>query len=908
MRNRRSLYAVIVLPMVVSLLLACSESAQETNISATVPFSAAELFSRKVRDTYSGDSLRYIAFPLGGIGSGCISMSGTGKLIDWEIQNRPDKGFQPRYSFFGLWAREEGGEPAFKVLEGQLVERLDGPMYLTEDMWYGGNGLGPQQTQAAGLPRFRHCRFSSRFPFAQVDLQDEHMPVSATVEAWSPFIPGDSRHSSLPVAVFNITLTNTSSKPVDISLGVNVQNLAGRYNRVLREKSLTVLELSDGRDGGRSMFVASPAMATTWQTNWIGDNIWTALEHYARTFIRTGRFAMAATAVREEGEEYAGPPAKSGSGRRSSINNDRVGSLGFQYVLAPDAAITIPVVLGWYFPVFDTADPKELARGYREWRNYYGQQWASGLEVARYTVTHLQALQERTRLFQKRFFASTLPGVVLESIASQLAVLRSPTLIRYPDGTLYGWEGCAMAKRLGPGTANHVYNFQHVLPYLFPDLQRSMLENFYKNGFRESDGAIQYRLPLGPNARAQDQPAQEVYGKKTNFFTAADGQMGLVCQVYREWQLTGDERWLASWWPRIKKSLEYAWVEWDQDRDGLLEGSHHNTLDLNYSTPEPACGSLYQAALLAGEKMADHLGDVAAAQAFRRVYESGKRLTDQLLFNGEYYQQQTPAPGDHQLAGGCISEQVHGQLYARMLGLEDVFDRSHIHRALASLFRHNFKHDFFDMVNTYRAYSLGQDRGLVIATWPHGDRPEKPLLYADETMSGFEYQVAANLLYAGYAAEGLALIKAVRDRHDGKRRNPFCEFEWGNHYVRSMANYASLLAWSGFRYSAVEQTVCIEPAFSQEECVVFFSVPGGWGTLSRQYVDGRWQIRIDVAEGTLIIKNFILPASAAPGRGVALVNGERQAATVSVAGQATVVSFSRPWAISASAPLQVVLE
>ena len=33
--------------------------------------------------------------PLGGIGTGTISLSGRGGLVDWEVRNRPDKGFTP---------------------------------------------------------------------------------------------------------------------------------------------------------------------------------------------------------------------------------------------------------------------------------------------------------------------------------------------------------------------------------------------------------------------------------------------------------------------------------------------------------------------------------------------------------------------------------------------------------------------------------------------------------------------------------------------------------------------------------------------------------------------------------------------------------------------------------------------
>jgi uncharacterized protein (DUF608 family) len=115
---------------------------------------------------------------------------------------------------------------------------------------------------------------------------------------------------------------------------------------------------------------------------------------------------------------------------------------------------------------------------------------------------------------------------------------------------------------------------------------------------------MQYRLPASPGTKAADQPPRKRYGADTNFFTAADGQFGMICQAYREWQISGDSEWFRKIWPRVKKSLDYAFTEWDKDRDGLLEGSHHNTLDLNFSTPETMCGSQYQAALLAGERMA----------------------------------------------------------------------------------------------------------------------------------------------------------------------------------------------------------------------------------------------------------------------------------------------------------------
>jgi len=848
MKRRFSLLGCLV-----SALIAVQAEAFEEKPVKKLPYTKDELLQTTPRICYEGDNLNLISFPMGGIGAGCIGLSGTGKLIDWEIFNLPNKGYQPRFSFLSVWAKASGEKPVFKVLEGQLRERLDGPMYLAEGMEWQGNGIGPQQTQASGLPRMRNCRFEGKFPFAKVYLEDRSLPLTAVIEGWSPFIPCNSRDSSLPVAILNVTLTNNTDKTVEAVLAANVQNRAGAYNQVIRENGFYALYMHDGREDGNSMVLATPQPVTTWQQNWRGGGNWqnnfTCLQHFASTFAAHGRFDSTGEPVTRESGSAAEKAIKADKVKPVGDENSKVGSLGVPVNLEPGQSQTVTFVIAWYFPIM-TVPRSWWGKPTVSWRNYYATQWNSGLDVARYTIRNLERLEKDTRLFQETFFSSTLPGVVLEAVSSQLCILRSPVLVRYPDGTLYGWEGTSpngwnklpINRRLGFGTCNHVYNYQQAIPYLFSDLQRSMLENFFFNGLRESDGAVTYRMPAGPGAKIN---------QKRGVQTAADGQLGQICQIYREWQLCGDDDWLKTIWPRAKKALEYAWTAWDKDRDGLLEGSHHNTLDLNFKTPETMCGSLYQAALLAGEKMAMYLGDTEAAKEYRRVFESGKRLSDEKLFNGQYYHQMLPAPGRYQLGSGCISEQVHGQLYARMLGLEDIYSRDNIHKALGSLFKYNFIDNFYDRINTNRVYSVGGEAGLVIATWPVGGRPQYPLLYCDETMNGYEYQAAANMLYEGYILEGLSIIKAIRDRYDGKKRNPYCEFEWGNHYVRSLANYSTLLAISGFRYSAVEKMVRLAPKLYERDFRVFFSVDSGWGLISQKLTPQKHIIRIEVKKGKL---------------------------------------------------------
>lgn len=50
-----------------------------------------EQFGMEKNFMYTGAKTSQISFPLGGIGTGSIGLAGNGRLIDWEIFNRPNK-------------------------------------------------------------------------------------------------------------------------------------------------------------------------------------------------------------------------------------------------------------------------------------------------------------------------------------------------------------------------------------------------------------------------------------------------------------------------------------------------------------------------------------------------------------------------------------------------------------------------------------------------------------------------------------------------------------------------------------------------------------------------------------------------------------------------------------------------
>ncbi len=568
-----------------------------------------------------------------------------------------------------------------------------------------------------------------------------------------------------------------------------------------------------------------------------------------------------------------------------------VGSFAVEVDLAPGGQETIPLVIAWHF-----GDRPEGVK------NYYATKWADADAVARHTVKNLNRLTQETRLFQKTFFSSTLPGIVEEAISSQLGVLRSPTVFLMEDGSLYGYEGCASDWGCCPGTCTHVWHYVQSLAYLFPAMERRSREVDYRYRLRESDGHMAFRL-YPPYKYEPDNPVD-------GFGAAADGQFGTVLRVYREWQISGDSEWLRKLWPGVKKSIEYAWVAWDLDRDGLMEKRRHCTLDLDLYGHETFCGSMYLVGLLAGEKMATAMGDTAAAKEYRRVFELGRKKSDAELFNGEYYIQTLPegVSTRAQYLTGCCEEQLIGQWWASMMGLGTLYDPDNVRKATASVFKYNFMEDCYDHLNAGLVLNVYDDAGILICTWPRGGRPAQGLFYADIFHHGMEDQAIGNLIYQGYVLEGLAGIKAIRDRFDGRKRSPYDQNACGSYYVRGLANYSWLLALSGFQYSGVDKMMQIDPRLNRDDFRTFFSVGGGWGTVSQKQAGKKFNVSVEVARGKVSLAKLLVRPKGRIGQATARSGELSVDATVKVVNGLVEVALKRPVEVSPNKMLTIILE
>jgi len=182
----------------------------------------------------------------------------------------------------------------------------------------------------------------------------------------------------------------------------------------------------------------------------------------------------------------------------------------------------------------------------------------------------------------------------------------------------------------------------------------------------------------------------------------------------------------------------------------------HNTYDIEFVGPNTMIGSFYLGALRAATRLAEYLGDKELATTYRQVYERGRAAMED-LFNGEYYVQHCP---DDVEINGCLSDQLIGQWFAHIVGLGYLLDPEHVRSAMRAVFEHNWRTDFWEHANPQRIYALNDEQGLLLCSWPRGERPRFPFVYSDEVWCGIEYQVASHLIYEGFVDEGLAVVKA----------------------------------------------------------------------------------------------------------------------------------------------------
>ncbi len=773
------------------------------------------------------EKTKNISFPLGGIGTGCIGLAGNGELIDWEIFNRPNKNTRNGYSHFAVKAvcKEK---TVVKVLHGDTTENLIGRRH--PDI-AGGFDFGPRDNSMAGFPHFRNVGFEGTFPMAHLHYSDEDFPAIMHLSAFNPFIPHDALNSSLPVAMFEWEIENTAKEAVEYALSFCVQHPSLATKAQALENGCFVCSADKQKDeiGYRDLTVLTDARDVDVQACWYRGSWRDGVTTYWREFSQMKHLPARSYSEPWRKADHATVVAsvQMQAGERKKI----------RFVLAWNA----PIQYNFWSP-FRDEDGKDVT-----WKNYYATEFSDSLASATYALSKFDELMTKTQRFTDLLKNSSLPDFVIDAISANLSVLKSPTVLRLEDGSLWGWEGLHDRVGLCEGSCQHVWNYAYALAFLFPELERSMRENTIKYAI-DAHGKSDFRVPL-PLGRRNEK-----------YVACVDGQMGEVIKCYREWKVSGDTEWLKRYSEGIFSMLEFAWSKdndhaWDANQDGVIEGRQHNTLDIEQFGANSWLEGFYLLALDCAAEMAEALGETARVETYKQLYEKGRSWTNEHLFNGEYFGQTVDLcdrsvverfecadyywndeVGEikYQIGEGCIIDQMLADWHSALIGKGEIFDRDKKHKALESLYKYNYVPSMRKITNTFRNFALNDEAGTIICSYPdHKTVPAIPIPYSTETMTGFEYALGGLMLSQGFVAEGEEIVKAVRDRYDGEKRNPWSEIECGHNYARSMASYALLLIYSGFSFDMTQKYIGFNPIQKGDGCY-FWSVGASYGDMRYQ--------------------------------------------------------------------------
>ncbi|RLE71853.1 MAG: hypothetical protein DRJ37_04110, partial [Thermoprotei archaeon] len=412
----------------------------------------------------------YSGIPLGGVGAGSIEIRADGRFHEWMIfNNKPWSGYgspefpiDARDFIFAIRVKAENGEPVVRILQTDLWDK---DVDITYDTF--STIINPYQ-----MPWIRHVEkivLNGRPPFAFLKYEDsafDKLGLEASLEAFSPMIPGDVKNSSIPVAVFKFNLRNTSNKKLQVSLLVLMKNPHGvnenikLKNRVLEKENYTVLLMeSDGLNEKHGMYHGSLALAFPGQATATADIVLKRDDERAK-----------ARKLRQVLVDFRDDGCLQGGDESSTIGVELYGGLAKKIEIGSGERIDIVFVLAWFYPNHLDYTGKRIG-------HYYENFFQSPVDVVEYVLENIDYLYGRTKKFKDTLYDACYEEWLSDLAASQVTTLIKSTWLTR-DGVFGVWEG-------GPGCCG--LNTVDVMLWaitgvalLYPELAKNIVEQVSK--------------------------------------------------------------------------------------------------------------------------------------------------------------------------------------------------------------------------------------------------------------------------------------------------------------------------------------------------------------------------------------------------------------------------------------------
>ena len=545
-------------------------------------------------------------------------------------------------------------------------------------------------------------------------------------------------------------------------------------------------------------------------------------------------------------------------------------------VIPARGEIKTTVIIGWHFPSLHP----EMASMPNP-RRWVSERFPDAAAAVSYTAEKLPHLSSLTHAFRDTWYGSetgenrgSLPHWLLERSLWTVSALTTNGTYRLADGRVWGWEGTGCC----PGTCTHVWHYGQTAGRLFPQLEIDLRERTdFTPEVMNAAGNIKFR------------------GTFIHETECIDGQAGIILRCYREHLNDPTGEFLKRNWKHIEKATNFLTTAEAEGKpggnDGIFTRRFENTLDAKWGGEIPWIVGIYLAGLTAAAAMADETDNATAATRWRAIIAKGNAAYAGYFDKsaGFYKAKCTEAemlpvhvgPGSH--IDMCL-----GDFWLAQIGLPPIGNKEQLRQAMDSLFKYNFAPDmgvFREKMQPHsgRYYAMAGEGGLVMATWPQGGLPEAcksfpTFRYFQECMSGFEHSAAALMVSLAkdendpLLTQGLTVCRAIHDRYDASRRNPYNEIECSDHYARAMSSYGVFIAATGFYCHASSGLIRFEPKLGAKDFAGPFVGAAAWGRFSQKQTPAGLGATLAVRFGSLRLARLELtpPITKAPATKVML--------------------------------------
>jgi uncharacterized protein (DUF608 family) len=610
--------------------------------------------------TYEGALRAPLGLALGGLGTSTLEIGRDGAFQNIRLQNDWTENIPrtPAGTFLSVHARSRGQKGVGRVLQLAAPGELEAVRGLT---------------------------YTGRFPLVQVAYQDPGLPCQVSLEAFSPFVPGDAAASSLPLVFFTFRLQNPGPSPVTAAVALSWVNditaetaargwpARGNRNTVVGRPEPAVLMDTRAAELARSEYLLAclpapgvryRAVGDWWKEpggRWLGPNVKVSeVDALARWRIFLGEGRLPPQSVYDDGLEGYSP-------------HRPVAAVSGEVELAPGEAKEVRFALAWFFPYhWDRRTTKaNILLGHQYVTRFPGGTRA----VADYAFAQRDALRQRSLAWRTLIEESSLPPHC-RALTCEILYLLPRISWWLADGTFVLHESIN-CPRIHP-TLLDIYTAP-VMAALFPELHANSLRTI--GSCQLASGEIPSTLGVW-----------SIHQHEYRLFNSGDAS---VFPIVVAWEALwgGDPKFQQEMYPVVKKVLQWGERELDADRDGVVDV---HGIDQGWDT-FPMFGAAayiadqWIAALMAGETLARRQGDADFARWCSAIRKKASATAENVLWNGKYYDlAHDPVTGRR--SSICFADQfTYGTVAANLLGLGEVHPRDRVCRSLQEIWRLNVK-------------------------------------------------------------------------------------------------------------------------------------------------------------------------------------------------------------------------